>query len=113
MSGRAALHQCQADGGTGRGEIGYLEMDFAVMGLTVLRRQGIGFILILVNLDRGAARHIAETRMLEEMSAEGIAGVTGGLVARGNPGSAFDEVVAGIEGRGGEVVSYTHLRGHE
>ena len=48
--------------------------------------------------------HITETGMLEEMAAEGIAGITGGLVAGGDPGAPFDQVVAGVEGGGGKII---------
>ena len=47
---------------------------------------------------------VAESGVLEEMAAEGVARVARGLVAGGDPRAALDQVVPGVEGGGGEIV---------
>jgi len=72
--------------------------------LGVLRQQRVG----LVGRGRiergGVADDVAETRVLEEVAAEGVARGVARLVTGRDPAAALDDGVAIVEGRRGEVV---------
>ena len=94
----------RADPGAGHGKVGHAEVLRPVVGIAVLGRQGIALVLVVVDRHRRAALHVAEAGVLEEVPPEGVARIAGGLVAGGDPGAPLDQVVPGIEGRGGEIV---------
>ena len=85
-------------------EVGHAEGLVAVVELGVLRQQRVGLV------GRGRVEHrrladdVAESRVLEEVAAEGVARGVARLVAGGDPASALDDGVAVIEGWRGEVV---------
>src|SRR3990167_3040595 len=74
------------------------------MEFDVFRNQPVGFV-VRGGLGGWRVRHdIAETGVLEEVAAEGVARYRRRLVAAGNSQAALEQVVALIEGRRREIV---------
>ena len=92
----------------------------AVVEVDVLRHQLIGLVEPRAGRHRLVARLLhdrPEPRVLEEVAAERIAGAGERLIARGDPGTANDQIVAAVERRHREVVvqrvDLEALEGHD
>ena len=75
-----------------------------VLEVEILRNHAVGFIRVQHLFFLMAGDHIAEACMLEEVTAEGVAGRFQRFVTGGDPATAFDQRMFAIKGWRGEVV---------
>ena len=90
--------------GHGPREVGYAVVLGTVVEFRILGKLPVRFIVRGGRQADGLPDHVAEPGMLEEVTTEGIARRAQRLVAAGDPGPALEQVVALVEGGGGEVV---------